>query len=329
MKWLFSALVILVMCSGVTRAQTLLYLPLNARDTGMAAGIADNSVPGTISFNPANVVGSPRAYLAAIQQGFGELLSDDNWARRADAGASWKLDPSSAWVFGANLAYAKLHTDFFFDRDENLWSLALGAGYSAGARSQIRLGGAIKRLDADVFNGFGGSFNEIETTNVDGVAYDVGVVFSYAPASEDDWGLTSQFGLAVLDQGPDIEGPYYSEELPARVGVGASFRIASPLDAVMSTRVPTFTGIINLDAQLPNDGDAYYSAGVEASVSQILFGRFGILVVPDNAFGDDSVTSWSVGFGVPAGTFRFRLDIGNQGSSNDDDSISLLALKEL
>src|SRR6187397_1403087 len=96
MKRLASALVTILVIgpANVAHAQyatTLLYIPINARSVGMGyGGVADNSAPATIYFNPANVVGMPRAYISATNQSFDNDLFDDLWARRADAGASWK-----------------------------------------------------------------------------------------------------------------------------------------------------------------------------------------------------------------------------------------------
>src|SRR5262245_50749090 len=109
-----AALAILVLGSAhVAHAQfttTLLYIPVNARSVGMGyGGIADNAAPNTIYFNPANVIAMPRAYISATNQTFdNDLFDDDVWARRADAGAAWKVGASSAWTLGADLAYARL-----------------------------------------------------------------------------------------------------------------------------------------------------------------------------------------------------------------------------
>jgi hypothetical protein len=111
--------------------------------------------------------------------------------------------------------------------------------------------------------------------------------------------------------------------------MGASFLLASPLKDVAGARVPIFSTIFNLDAHLPNDGDAYYSMGIEVAAAQILFGRAGVEFLPAG-FGDDSITSWGVGLGFPADSWRFRLDYGKQEEDYIRGSVlSLLVMKEL
>jgi hypothetical protein len=218
----------------------------------------------------------------------------------------------------------------FSEDGENLWAITIGAGYGANARSQLRFGGTIKRLSAEIPNGFDSNFNPT-TEHIDGFAFDFGAAMVFKSGSDDAWNLISQFGMAATDQGSDpktLSG--YSDKLPSRVGLGASFLVASALDDIAGARVPVFSGILNLDAHLPNDGDAVYSIGMEAALVQILFMRTGVEFLSGRRFGDDSITSWGVGLGLPVQSFRFRLDYGKQEEEFIDGGVvSLLVLKEL
>jgi hypothetical protein len=333
MKRLACVLVFLATDSAtVVHAQlSLIYPSPDARSTAMGlTGVADNSAPNTISFNPANVIASPRAYLDATHQSWGDDWFDDSWARRANAGAAWKSNASSAWTFGADLAYSKLQPPdlFLADYEEDVWSLTLGAGYATGAQSHVRFGGAVKRVDRKIPSSF--QNGEVTTADVDGFAYDLGVAVAFASTTAKDWDVTSQFALALLDLGPDLDGPSeFSRKLPTYTGLGASVRLASPLHQVMSARVPMFASTFNFDARLPNEGIESYSLGMEAAVAQILFARGGLLLIPDGFF-EGSQSFWGMGIGLPVQAWRFRLDYGkNTDTAFDRGQLSLLVLTEM
>jgi hypothetical protein len=308
---------------------TLMQIPLDARNISMGgAGVADNSVPATLYFNPASVVASPRAYLDLTHQSFDADWFDDSWARRGDAGAAWKFDDASKWTFAANLGYSKLQWASFYlgGSEESLWSLALGAGYEVEKNWQVRVGGAIKRVDATVLTRI--PILMTADTNIDGVSYDLGAATSFASSIGNSWSLLSQFGFSLLDHGADLEGPHVQVSLPTRTVIGASFKVASPLHDVMQARVPLFSSTFNWDAKL-RDGDTYNSLGLEVAVAEMLFGRAGIELFPGDYY-VDSQTTWGMGVGFPVDTFRLRLDYGNNTDTAFDRGVlSLLILKEL
>jgi len=295
-----AALVLIVLNLPAAHAQTeILYFPVNARAVGMGyTGTADNTDPSSIYFNPANVVAQARAYLVGSNDRF---ESDDLSLFRVDAGGSWKSNPESTWRFGANAAFSRLESSIFdiVDVDEQMISLALGAGTTRD-RYEFRFGAAVKRLSTDETIHY--LMNPTHET-IDGYAWDGGIAVAIH-GNEAEWNVTPQFGVALIDAGPDLEGDF-TTSLPTRVNIGTSIRVASPLTKVGSAEVPVFAAIVNLEGESPDEGAAFWAMGTEISLAQILFLRGG-LIIPSGA--DDIAETWGAGLGVPIEQFRIRFD---------------------
>jgi hypothetical protein len=239
-------------------------------------GVADNTDPGSIYFNPANVVSTPRAYITGSHWEW----APTSWTvSTGSIGGSWTgRRGTTPLTFGADLTFATDNFDEILRTiylpqgtgeptpDEWVGSLALGAGALLGERWDVRLGGAIKR------------YWESGGESRDGFGFDVGTTVAYR-ATASEWSITPAAAMAFVNLGPTLyqEGDY-DVKLPARFDYGFSVHIESPHVEINSSLVPLLAITCNLDGV-----DRFYGArsswglGSELALAQILFLRTGVM----------------------------------------------------
>lgn len=290
---------------------------------GIVSGAADNTDPSNIYANPANVAGSERVYLIGSQADFKDTFFTDftelDWSlRRGTAGGSWKFDEASAWTFGANFSFARFGYGYeggWEDVSDQVMALAGGAGLTLDVM-EVRIGGAVKRLSATTPD-----FTEApETYEVDGYAYDLGIVVG-ARRSSNGWSVFPQAGIALIDMGSDLEFRYGNVSLPKRFNIGGSVRVTGPTINLAGAEVPKFVTVVNLAAVNHDGGEAKsYGMGAEVSAAQALFLRGGARFTD----GVNDEFTWGIGFGFPIKSFRARFDYSHAEYGLTDEHMSLL-----
>lgn len=302
----------------------LLTTPANARIVSMGEiGVADNSDPSTIFFNPANTCGIVRVYGLAAQQRYSQELADDIWLRKANTGFSAQLGVRSPFSVGVDIGYSRLSygESILTDVDGNLVdtlttyedvvSLASGLAARAGDTFTFRFGAAAKIWRAHFDE-------EFSATSFDaGLAIDIHERYGA-------WKITPTFAAAVLDMGQDIEVHDTSDPLPTRVHFGAALRVESSPCTILSAQVPLLAVVCQAEGVKARHYDsAEWGIGNEIAVARILFLRNGVhrYVNRDSA---QTLASWGIGAGIPAGPLRLRFDYGRQSNQFDKDRMDVL-----
>jgi hypothetical protein len=309
-------------------AQSLLTLPVQAaRSLGMGAtGVADNTDPSTVYWNPANAVAPPRAYLSGSRADWpDDWIDDDLWAGRASAGFAWWGSGDGSLRWGADFTLAKL--DFgesiatlpdgtplgTSSPFEKIASLALAVGIPSGERWEFRAGAAAKRWWAEYP---AAEFTpDPEPVTLDAYAFDAGLT-TVMHAVADGWGIHSALAVAVTDAGPDFEVEGEELPLPTRWSFGTSIHIESPARRIGNASVPLVALTANVDGTYPRNDDFEWGMGTEVGFAQILFVRTGAHIVHQDDGEDINISSWGVGLGVPVSSFRMRVDYAKRGYSN-------------
>lgn len=310
---------------AIDTAAFLLVNSIHARAISMGStGVADNSDPSTIFFNPANVCAGSRVYGTAAEQRFDHF--PDLWLRSANAGFSYQPKGRS-WTVGVDAGYAKLNFGDFsvYDFNDSLIatvkayqdvaSLTAGIGFS-GSMYEFRFGAGVKMWRS---HDVGGDYiNPEPVIKADATTFNAG----FAVAMHERygaWNITPAIGAAMMDMGENIQWPNGDRsKLPTRLNFGASVRIESSPCEVLSARVPLVTVICQAEGIAPTDGDFEWGIGNEIAVAQILFVRAGVhryaLDLGGNYLGlsNPTTASWGVGLGLPAGSLRARFDYGRE-----------------
>lgn len=337
---LAATLAIALSC-GSARAVTqtgaaLLGYPIHPRLAGMGeTGVADNSDPSTVFYNPANAVGSPRAYFVASRQRWPDdwFGFDDLWMGRSNAGLSWQGDGASPLTWGADFTLAKL--DYgenvatlpdgtpvgTFDVFEKVASLALAVGIPSGERWEFRVGVAAKRWWAEYPSG---SFTQdVVIYEPSAYAFDGGLT-CVMRTTVDGWSVNPALALALIDAGPDfevVEGE--KDPLPRRFNFGASVRVESPAHRLWNADVPLIAVIANVDGMEPRYGDFEWGLGTELAVAQILYLRSGSHMIHQDSGEDDTYSEWGIGLGIPVSSLRARFDYTNSGYTYIKDHMGI------
>jgi hypothetical protein len=326
----------LALCSDSARALSsgalLLVNVADARSTAVGdIGAADNSDPGTIFFNPANVISVSRVYFLGAQERF--HFSDDLWIRRGRAGFSWQSKDKPNWTFGADAMYARLDygEDKLTDTSGNLLgtyhsyeeaeAVALGAGFTAGDAYELRFGAAVKRWSAHFAPAEIGMSPAVEP---DAMSFDAGAAIELH-TRVGGWDVNPALGAAMMDVGPDFDvRAGQTARLPTRLNVGASVQFQSDA-AVFSARVPLVSVLCQAEGVAPTDGDFEWGLGDEIAVAQILFLRTGVRrYISRTLANDPTYATWGVGIGIPAGPLRARFDYGRQANDYEKDHMGFL-----
>jgi hypothetical protein len=281
-------------------------------------GVADNSDPSTIYFNPANAVGGSRAYgIASKMEWPDDWFADDLWMGRAQAGYAWRGSGDGALSWGADFTLGKFSYGESmatlpdgtplgtFESWEKVASLAIGVGIPLGDRYEVRVGAAGKRWWAQYAPA--GFTQDIVVESFDAYALDAGVT-GVLNATVGDWTVNPALAVAMIDAGPDIEAfEGDTDPLPRRVNFGAGVYVESPARRVWNADVPILTVSVNVDGTDQRYGDFEWGIGTEVAVGQILFLRTGAHMTEES--GDDVTQSgWGVGVGLPVSSLRLRFD---------------------
>jgi hypothetical protein len=333
---LFIAVGLLTAGPSVARAQVyaaapVLQIMISARGSSMGVtGVADNSDPANIYFNPANVVGAARVYAQGSRWDFIPVLAPDIWIGGGSAGICQQRADSRLATLSADVSYGRLDygestvTDpsgfplGTFKAYEDYLALTLGAALRVADTWDLRVGIAGKRVHLnygpEAFTTSG------EDNDIDGFAFDAGITLARR-AVVSDWNVVAAFALAVLNNGPDLEFPSgNSDPLPGRFHFGSSIRVDSPTVRVLSAEVPMVAFVYNLEGVERFHGDDFsWGIGGEFALAQVLFVRAGVSDHEDRVpYDRREVSGWGVGLGLPAGSFRARFDFARTSAIWED-----------
>lgn len=312
-------------------ATFLLTNSANARALAMGdVGVADNTDPSTIFYNPANVISASRVYALAAQQRFDGY--DDVWLRRANAGFSWHAGEGSPLSVGTDLSYGKLNlgeavvTDTAgtilgtFNAYQDVVALTTGIGITVGS-CEFRFGAGVKRWVAV----YGPSdFSGEPSVEANATTFDAGVTVALHERYG-AWNITPAIAAAMIDAGQDIDWGFQKDPLPTRVNFGASVRVESSPCNVFSAKVPLVAFVCQADGVDPTEGDLEWGIGNEIAVAQILFLRTGVRRYHSTSSSSDpTYASFGAGLGFPAGPLRARFDYGRQKNSYEKDHMDVL-----
>jgi hypothetical protein len=273
-------------------------------------GVADNSDPANIFFNPANVVGARHVYLGGSFWEWTDHVNQGAGSVGVGWDGSWDARPLA---FGIDFTLVQENDDtprviYLPDGtitggwNEHLWSLTLGAGVLLAERWEVRLGAAGKRFwEEDQGQG-----------PADAFGFDVGTTVAYR-ASASGWRVTPAAAMAFVNIGPTLkETEYFDLEFPTRFHYGISVRIESPVVQVNEASVPLLSMTCNLDGVDRFYGDeSSWGFATEFALAEILFLRTGVIHEEKLHEWHTASSPWSslgVGIGVPVQSFRFRFD---------------------
>lgn len=284
----------------------ILEFPTGTRTAGMGeTGVADNTDPANIWFNPANVVAPARVYLRGSYWDW-----SGDWAHRTGSvGGSWSGSQGSRpLAFGVDFSAGKFGAQEIIavflpggtgetDPAEYFWSFTGGAGVVLDDRWDVRVGAAARRYWRENFDGFG---------------FDAGTTVAYrAVASE--WQVRPAAAIAFVNLGSEsVERDTFILKLPARFNYGFSVRIESPPVRVFDASVPLLAMTCNLDGVDRFYGrESSWSFGSEFALADILFLRAGTIhdeTLHDWQSAGSPFSSLGVGLAVPIQSFRLRFD---------------------
>ncbi len=130
-----------------------------------------------------------------------------------------------------------------------------------------------------------------------GVAFDVGLTYAVGT------GNAVQFGVALLDLGPDVTFNRESDQLPTRLRLGVA---AHPVAAILGSEalgpvdvMLVADGVLTTEGTSIDRGSVGY--GVELALNRILYLRAGLPAEP----GTDNSRPFRYGIGLTHGVFRF------------------------
>jgi len=289
----------------VSTGAPLLNFPLNARVRAMGDnGAADNTDPGNIYFNPANVMGFARVYLQGTRWSVETDFTDDIWIGGLSAGFCHRNEEGIS--YGGDVSYGRLDYGEGINSAEQSGTLTLGVGIPFGQGNELRVGAAAKRWWASYAPASVGGEGTID---FDAFAFDFGATAAFN-AEYSDWRLTPALGASIVNFGNDIEvADLGSDPLPTRVHFGGSLCVASPTIAILGAQVPLVSMVGNVDGvDRLHDQPFTWGMGTEIAVTQILFLRNGFTNDPGDEDGNVESSAWGVGLGIPAERFRLRFD---------------------
>jgi hypothetical protein len=279
-------------------------------------GVADAGDPANVYYNPANVLDRTGMYANGSFRRLPELFGTEMWFGAIDIGGGYReADESNFYSFGGNVTLAQfdygtsIATDTQgqpigeFHSKENFFSAAVGAGVSFATKYRLSAGLAVKRWWADYAPAH---FQPTDALDPAATAYDIGTVFA-VDFFTSGWRITPAAGLAYIDGGSDFEvGEAQIDPLPTRVIGGLSLQADGPETEIFDTGVPVVSLTQNVDwTDWSNGGRTTWGLGLEVAAYQIAYLRLGY-------YSDDqldwSESTWGLGIGIPAGSFRARFD---------------------
>lgn len=318
-------------------AAPLLELPLSARVRAMSDnGTADNSDPGNIHFNPANVVGPDRIY------GQGAWWDIDGLPVHAGVlaiTAGFTHRTGSGFLYGVDLTYGRLSfgesyftpTDtlpigpapMLFEPTNETFTVAFGLGHTFGNGNEWRLGFAEKR--------FWGAYplsTDTNSTTIDRpqtYAFDIGATVAFH-LQVNEWNVIPALGVAWVNQGNDLTSDFTdsSAPLPTQLQYGGNVRIAGKTVSLRGADVPLFSFVVNVDAaDYMHSSDLFtWGMGTEIDLAETLFLRSGFTSDPGQD-DDRGGHAWGVGVGLP-GTALVRFDYAHTSHDHEPDIYGLV-----
>jgi hypothetical protein len=316
----------------IETAAPLLEFPLSARVRAMGDnGVADNSDPGNIHFNPANVVGSDRIYargtwwdVHGLPEGATVLGVTAGFAHRMDNG----------FLYGVDLTYGRLgfgESEFtptyttpigpsplLFEPTNETFTVAFGIGHVFGDGHEWRVGFAEKRFWAAYPVSV--DTNSITIDRPQTYAFDIGATVAFRIPVK-DWNVIPSLALAWVNQGADISSDFTdrSEPLPTRLHYGGAVQIDSKTISLRGADVPLVSIVANVDAadHMHNNGLFTWGLGAEIGLADALFVRSGFTSDPGED-DDRSSNAWGIGVGLP-GTALVRFDYAHTSNAFEPD----------
>lgn len=308
-------------------ATTILYEPVSARPTSMGfSGVADNTDPSCIYFNPANVIARTRAYLAIYGYNYDEEGSDDPFVRRIDGGGSWKYHGTGRWSAGMDMVWGTYRIGEFQHTllQVHMLSLTAGAGLAKVGPFDMRFGATAKRLSGTV-----PVFSDSTTWvpgDVNGWLYDAGLACDLRTYG-DGWTITPQFGLSAIDLGSRIDVSGGSPEgTRTRYATGANIRVANRSRQVKTARVPSVEWITHVDAEKFDGGHFLWALGTELAVAQTVFARGGVELFDGDALSRNDYWSWGAGVQLLGSAGGLRIDYAHQMHRATANNIGISAI---
>ncbi len=317
----------------ISQGALVLHDPLIARSFAMGeTGVADNSDPANIYFNPANVVGPRSVYANGSRWGLVPDIADDVWIGRGSGGV--RLRSSDGLALGADVTYGRL--DFgesiatdpsgnplgVFHSFEEYIALTFGAGLNFGDDWELRLGGSAKRYHADLAPP--DVSNQLQGIELDAWAFDLGSTLARR-YDVGEWDIVPAIAVACVNLGADIDTDSGDDPLPTRLHFGTSMRGESPTVQIFGADVPMLALVYNLEAtERMHDGYFSWGLGGELAIAQVLFVRAGTLDIEDELeYQQISRSGWGVGVGVPVASLRTRVDYSKSSVSFTEDKFGL------
>ncbi|MCP4247457.1 MAG: hypothetical protein GY778_10455, partial [bacterium] len=194
-----------------------------------------------------------------------------------------------------------------YDSDETYIALTAGFNMTLSDGGVVAFGIAYKRLSlkyAPVQY-----TSDTQPTEVSSNMYDVGAVVSWF-ADAAGWWVRPAVGLALVNQGPDIEfGNDQTDPLPRWFNYGVTVQVDAPPVTLGSTAVPSLSATLNFDGKHGlNEQRPTWGVGAELAAMQMIFIRWGQLM---DDFYHVPQTTWGAALGIPAGSVRVRLEYAN------------------
>jgi hypothetical protein len=297
------AAVIVVPC----HAQTILLLPVGARNYGMGeGGVADASDAANAFFNPA-ILAVARG--ATLSSAYAEPYGSTSLF---NIGLSAKTRPlelgkEATFTFGGGVRFSQFERGILSDIKEDYFALAVAAAINVGEHITFAVGGTLKRVTVDD----SGFFSPLVVTSFHGNVFDVGAMVQ--GSGGDEWRVTPALGASMVNRGEDLEaevsGLTLVSRIPRLVRIGASVRVEGPpvknLPDFLRSDTPALS--IQLLGEHMDVRDAEGSlahGGVELGFLGVLFGRGGV-IKPSTG---DAQLVFGAGLQVPAERVHFRVD---------------------
>jgi hypothetical protein len=309
----------LVRAQADTAAPVLDY-PLSVRSLGMGVtGTADRFTPGNVFFNPANVTAVNGFYSTGSYELAHPQTSSDLWFGHLNLGGGRAMDWDKPFLLAFDLTFARfsygtaIATDPLgrplgeYDTNEDYLGLTAGFNTTFSDGVALAFGIGYKRLWLNY--GPVEYTSGQETTEISGNMIDVGAVLSWF-ADADGWSVRPAVGLALVNQGPDIEvDEGMTDPLPKWFNYGVTVQVDAPTVTLGSADVPSFSATLNVDGKHGlNEQRPFWGVGAEFAAMQMIFIRWGQLI---DDFYHSSRTTWGAALGIPAGSVRVRIEYAN------------------
>lgn len=306
-----------------TTGAPVLDLSNSARGTAMGwSGVADRSDPGNVFFNPANVTAVDGVFATGSYEKLVPALADDVWVGHLSLGGGHAIGGERPMRLGFGLRWSRLSygesiaTDpegtplGTYESREDVVGLTAGIASTVGKRVEWAFGAALNRLSLD-YAPAEVVVGHPKPAEASVAMFDLGAVVSTV-VDASDWRVRPALGLAAVNIGSDIEFDDRDQDdpLPMWFNFGVSVRVDAPNVTLGSTETPAATATINVDGNHGLNNQPLHGAfGFELALMQIISVRWGRRI--DDRYYSGEQT-WGIALGVPAGSFRARLEYASK-----------------